>query len=837
MSDRPPDPGFCTVALPRPLRQTFVYRIPGRLAGSVEPGARVLVPFRRRKMVGCVDRLQKETDLDRVREVLDVLDPDPMVPPSLLALCRWTAEYYVAPPGLVLRAALPPGSFAESSYRVRLTDRESAGDELDGPARAVLERLARATDGLQAKTLREDAGLRSVWPVLRDLRRRGLVRISEELPGGGSRVKRQQVVRLSRELPTLLSREETFGRAHRQQQAYEALEDLGGRALVTHMTKRLGFSRSVLKGLEERDVAVIEEEALERDPFAEVEPEPRPPLEPTPAQSAVVEGLLEQAASEDPGIGLLRGVTGSGKTLVYLHVLEELVGRQGGSAIVLVPEISLTPQTVQRFRAVFGDEVAVLHSGLSAGERHDAWRALREGRKRLAVGARSAIFAPVRDLRAIVVDEEHESSYKQSDTPRYHARALATVRSRMEGALCVLGSATPSLESWHHAVEGRYTLYELPERVTAQPLPDVKLVDLREEREARRSRSIDRAGEGGERPDAGPLVFSRPLEEALEEVLERGEQALLLLNRRGYSAFVQCRECGKVWNCRRCNVSLTFHRRLDRILCHHCGFQARVPDACDECGADGLTFSGVGTQQVERRLGELFPSARLARMDVDTTGSKWAHFEILESVRRGEVDVLLGTQMIAKGLDFPNVTLVGVVNADVGLNLPDFRASERTFQLLSQVAGRAGRGERPGRVLVQTARPRHFALQRAVEHDYRGFAEQELVDREGPGYPPHRRLANLVVSGDDREDVAGTADEIASWTREAVREGGLEGVDVVGPAPCPIDRLRERWRWHFFVKSDDAATLGPLLRVLSERRGQPSGDLWLEIDRDPESLL
>ncbi len=849
---------YCHVALPRPLRQTFVYRLPPELRGEVRPGMRVLVPFRRRKVVGCVDRLSGETDLDRVREVEDVLDAEPVLPAPLMELCRWVARYYVAPPGMVLRAALPPGLFTESSFRVALTDEgreaarraEEGGDE-GGARRAVLARLARASGPLLATTLRETADGAAVWPLLRALAGDGLVEVEEEVPGSDGGGRSRQVIRLVRDLPTLTAREEAFGRAHRQREAYGALEAMGSVAEVAHMERQLGFSRSVLKGMEEKGVAEIADEEVRRDPFAEVEAPDPPDLEPTPRQAEVIRGLREAAGREEPGVALLRGVTGSGKTLVYLEVMKEVVGRRGRGAIVLVPEISLTPQTVQRFRAVFGDRIAVLHSGLSAGERHDEWRALREGEKRVAIGARSAVFAPVRDLGLVVVDEEHEGSYKQSDLPRYHARAVAAVRGRLEGALCVLGSATPSLESWHNADRGRYALWELPDRVTAQPLPEVELVDLRAEREARRNRSVDRAGgspagradgDGGSDPgegstDRGPLVLTDPLRDALAETLERGEQAILLLNRRGYASFVQCRECGHVWRCPSCSVSLTFHRGRSRIVCHHCGWQERVPDACEECGASGLQHSGLGTEQVERRVGELFPDARIARMDRDTTGTRWAHFDILDRVRRGEVDILMGTQMIAKGHDFPDVTLVGVVNADVGLNLPDFRASERTFRLLAQVAGRAGRGDRPGRVLVQTARPGHFALERAVEHDYGGFAERELEDRSGPGYPPHLRLANLVVSGPGETEVADAAGELADWTREAIRRGGAEGVQVVGPAPCVLDRIRGRWRWHFLLKSDRAAPLGAVLRHLDDVKGQPSGDMQLEIDRDPESLL
>lgn len=843
---------YCEVALPKPVLQTFTYRLPPELREGARPGMRVLVPFGRRKMVGCISALKPETDLARVRPVLDVLDPQPLLPPHLLELCRWTADYYVAPPGLVLRAALPPGLLAESSYRVHPTGRR-ADPGLPDAERAVLRRLETAADGLQATTLRDELGLRPVWPILRSLQAAGLVEVEEVAPGAGTGVLTRQVIRLTGRLPTLTARREAFQRAPAQRRAYESLEAMGGRGVVAHVSNRLGFSRSVLRGLVEKGVAEIADEPVHRDPFARVEPDASPRPTPTAAQATAIEELRKAARSREPGVVLLRGVTGSGKTLVYLELLEELVSRGDRGAIVLVPEISLTPQTVARFRGRFGELVAVLHSGLSTGERYDEWRALRDGGKRIAVGARSAIFAPVRRPGAIILDEEHEGSYKQSDTPRYHARAVAAVRARLEGCLCVLGSATPSLESWANARSGRYRLLELPERVTGQALPRVELVDLRSEGRREGNGDPFASGDDGRAPaaaagggneeaagnggGAGLTIFSERLRAALADRFERKEQAILLLNRRGYATFVQCRECGKVWDCRSCNVSLTFHRRRRRVVCHHCGFEDAPPERCDECGAPEPSYSGVGTEQVERRLGELFPEARAVRMDLDTTGTRWAHFEILERVRRREVDILLGTQMIAKGLDFPGVTLVGVVNADVSLNLPDFRASERTFQLLSQVAGRAGRGDRPGEVLVQTVRPAHFALQAAAAHDFVGFAEREWADRRDPGYPPHRRLANVVVSGPAEERVADAVTEVADRTRALVAARKIPGIEVVGPAPCPIDRVRGRWRWHFLLKAEGAPALGAVLRHLAERHGSPSGATRLEIDRDPEALL
>ena len=476
----------------------------------------------------------------------------------------------------------------------------------------------------------------------------------------------------------------------------------------------------------------IVDEIVDRDPFTSRSVPPAAQHAPTVAQRAAIDALVASRRGE---VALVHGVTGSGKTLVYIELLREIVDRRGQSAIVLVPEIALTPQTVDRFRAVFGDRVAVLHSGLSVGERYDAWLALRSGAKRIAVGARSAIFAPLRDLGAIIVDEEHEASYKQNDSPRYHAREVAVVRARQAGAVVVLGSATPSLESWSNAESGKYRYLALPDRVGGGTLPAVEVVDLRRPATSGPS-AVSPARSGLADRDPFAAVVSPSLEAALRTTLARGEQSILLLNRRGYASFVQCDMCGNVSSCPKCSITLTYHRIPERLLCHYCQHEEPPLTACSRCGAAMLRRRGLGTQQVERLLSERFPSARLARMDVDTTSGKWAHTEILDRVGRGEVDVLLGTQMIAKGLDFANVTLVGVIDANVGINLPDFRASEQCFQLLSQVAGRAGRGPKGGRVVIQTRVPGHHAVQCAVTHDYAGFVRQELAGRHDPLYPP-----------------------------------------------------------------------------------------------------
>ena len=571
-----------------------------------------------------------------------------------------------------------------------------------------------------------------------------------------------------------------------------------------------------------------------RDPFATRAVAGAQRLVPTDRQREAIAALT----SLPPGGGaLLRGVTGSGKTLVYIEYLRDVVERRGQGAIVLVPEIALTPQTVDRFRTAFGDQVAVLHSALSDGERYDAWAAIHRGEKRIVVGARSAIFAPVHRLGAIVVDEEHEATYKQGESPRYHARDLARVRAAAEQATFVLGSASPSLESWTMAQRGELLLLELPERAGGAQLPAVHVIDRRKEKPVVRP---PLAANGGV-PVSGTTfghAITPALESAIGDRLRKREQSILLLNRRGYAHFLQCNDCGAVSQCPNCAIALTFHRMPERLACHYCGHREMPPTTCSNCGGPPLRERGLGTQQLERLLTERWPEARVARMDMDTTGAKWAHATILDRVSSGEVDILLGTQMIAKGLDFPNVTLVGVIDADVGINLPDFRASERCFQLLSQVAGRAGRGAKGGEVFIQTREPTHHAVTCAVTHDYLRFAAEELEGRTSPAYPPTLFLANAVVSGTEEIATADAARALAEWTRRLVDARMAGQVEIVGAAPCPVERIKQRWRWHFLVKSADADALGRIGRYVVERGPLAStAGLRLAWDRDPVTLL
>jgi len=811
------------VALPVPVFRTFSYAVEGELEHLPVVGSRVVVPWRNRAEVGIV----VATDVAPVegvayKPVRAVPEAAPAVGGALLATCQWLADHYVAPLGLALRSALPAA--------------------LTGPG----------------------------------------------APSPPGKTRRTLVVTST--IESLMARDALFRRAKRQRELYEFLEAAGGRASVAHVVERLGVSDGVIEALVQRGVVRVEREAVDRDPFATRIGTPHALHQATHAQQAAI-GRITAGARGD--VFLLHGVTGSGKTLVYLEVLRRVVDQGGRSAIVLVPEIALTPQTVDRFRGVFGDRVAVLHSALSDGERLDAWRALRRGDKRIAVGARSAIFAPLDDVGAIIVDEEHETSYKQNETPRYHARDVAIVRARHEGAVTVLGSATPSLESWVLAREGKYTLISLPDRVGGGVLPEVEIVNLAQ---AGRGEAWE-GGEGSaiasERVAAGrsergappydnttptashpptqsvptptipappspparipapprsisspaprdPFrrVVAEPLERALRATLAAREQSILLLNRRGYSAFLQCTTCGDVTACPNCSISLTYHRTPERLVCHYCGHAEQVRVVCARCGAATMRQRGLGTQQVERLLVERFPEARIARMDVDTTSGKWAHAEILDRVGAGEIDILLGTQMIAKGLDFPNVTLVGVIDADVGINLPDFRAAERTFQLLSQVAGRAGRSVKAGRVIIQSRMGDHHALRCAVTHDYEGFVAEELPARESPPYPPTIRLANVIFSATAEDAAATLAMAGTDWLRRLNAAHPALQLTVIGPAPAPVERIKQRWRWHTLVKAQGSASLTRALRYFAERFDVPNRDgMRLVVDRDPVSLL
>lgn len=787
--------------------------------GAGEPiaeGSRVLVPLGTRWATGIVVGFRAASSVENVRDIVMCLDPYPVLVPEVLRVCQWIAGYYLCTLAEVLTAALPAGIHTHSDQRVSIApEAEPNGSAhthaLTDKQRAVVDALSSDGD-LTLKQLERRVG-RGARSVVYRLVRRGVLSTQQEMVAPRVRATTARVAHLlpddpdwfETELPALRRR------APKQAACVERLRDLGGRASSRDLAAD-GINANVLRRLVERQVLRLDDEEVVRDPYAFHDDQPPDDADPTADQASALNLLTPDVKEQRFRVHLLHGVTGSGKTLVYIRAVAEALDA-GRGAIVLIPEIALTPQTVRRFRAHFGDDVAVLHSALSSGERYDAWRQVREGRRRVVVGARSAVFAPVRDLGLIVVDEEHDGSYKQENpAPRYNARDVAVVRGQHEGFPVILGSATPSLESTHNAQDGKYHRIDLPDRIDGRPLPEVALVDMRQE--------------GGD-------LFSAPLRTRIQDRLHKGERTILLQNRRGYAPFIQCTDCGTSIECADCQVTLTLHGGADRegsMICHYCGRSEPRPQSCLACGSTAVRLVGSGTQRVEEALSERFPDARVLRMDVDTTTTKGAHAKILDAFGRGEADILLGTQMVAKGLDFPGVTLVGVISADTGLYLPDFRASERTFQLLTQVAGRAGRGDRPGEVIIQTYRPEETPLQYACGHDFSSYAEQELASRSALGYPPFGRMALFLVRGPDESLVALAANHCA----EALRARS-DGLEVLGPVQAPIARIQGHYRWQVIAKSDSTRHLNAAARAALDHhrfRG-----IRLSVDVDPISFL
>ena len=826
-------PAAVRVVVPLPIDQTYTYLVPEAFRAEARVGSRVLVPFGPRRLTGVIvaEADPAEAEGYTLKPLLDVLDEAPALSAEMLRLTRWIADYYVCGWGEVVKAALPAGVAIESRNVLVRTDVPRDGRDLPPKARALLRFLdARRRATLHA--LRQ-AGHDVPLALLRRLEREGLVRVEAGMSRPKVRVKREKHVRFAPPFRTEAARKDlrTHLRGRKQIAVIEAME---GFALEgTHeppraeVLERAGAAAATVDSLVRKGILEIVEKEVIRSPLGDLPADERPPPVHTlhPSQKEALDRILGAVEARRFETFLLHGVTGSGKTEVYIAALKAVLAR-GQTGIILVPEIALTPQTVSRFRAHFGDRIAVLHSRMSLGERFDAWRHLRNGRFSVAIGPRSAVLAPLSNLGLIVVDEEHEQSYKQFDpAPRYHARDVAVMRAKMNDAVCVLGSATPSLESYTNARWGKYTLLSMPERVpvpghAAAPLPAVRIVDLTLERKKHRL-------EG---------VFSEPLREAVGKRLERGEQVILLQNRRGYAPVIECRSCGWAPVCPDCSVTLTYHKDKRLLRCHYCGRTRRMPRPCPKCGEDDLAQLGAGTQRVEEELAAHFPEARILRMDLDTTSRKNAHHRLLDRFGRGDADILLGTQMVAKGLDFGRVTLVGVINADTGLLLPDFRSEERTFQLLTQVAGRAGRAGLRGEVLLQTRNPTHPVLRFACEHDYEGFVETVLPERRQLGYPPYGRIVGVEFRGPDEAAVEAFAER---WT-DALRKQAGEALRVLGPEPAFIGRVKKQYRFHTIVKVPRrfrAEALQRLLRHTITRAGSPPRHCRLAIDVDAVGLF
>jgi primosomal protein N' (replication factor Y) len=806
------------VAVFLPVDGLFDYQVPSSLEREARPGLRVWVPYGARSIEGVVMAIDPPDAAARLKPIARKVDA-PLIGGDLVQLATWIADYYVAPPGEVMRLCLPAGGRAQAKRTVRLTEagvgaaaqlggalEPVALAELGGRERALVKALAGGAQP-RAALEREGAG---VIAALRALVERGLVTVDEQVRTRGTK---EEVWLTPGRAPT---DEDELARAPRRRAVLERIEK-AGRLSLDDLREEDARAAAHVRALVEAGLVAEERRAVSHDPFADAHVETGPPPTLTAAQAQALEHIEAALSAREYRPFLLHGVTGSGKTEVYLRAIARAL-EQGRRALVLVPEISLTPQLAARFRGRFGADVAVLHSGLSDAARADAFRRIQRGEVRIALGARSAVFAPFpSELGIVIVDEEHDPSFKQQEGVRYHGRDVALVRARAAQAVVVLGSATPALETYAAAQEGRLTLLELPERATQRPLPEVQIVDLK----------VHRTAKGG--------FFSAPLERALEETLQFGEQAILFLNRRGYSTFILCKSCGQAVRCRDCSVTLTYHRGADELVCHYCGYTAPPPHVCPSCQARAIERLGYGTEQVEEAVRARFPGARVARLDRDTAEGRGLT-RVLDGVRTGAIDVVVGTQMITKGHDFPNVTLVGVVLADHGMGLPDFRAAERTFQLLEQVAGRAGRGQRPGRVLIQTYSPEHPAVLCTRDHDYRRFVDAELSARRELDYPPALRLACVHFDGADAGEVRRVAEAAATAAHAASERAPAElRAAVVGPAEAPLKRLKGRTRWQLFVKSTTPRGLRVLARA-AVTIDVPRG-VRASIDVDPISML
>ena len=814
---------FCNVALAVPLRMTFTYAVPAELRGSVQPGARVLVPFRKKAMVGVVVEMAETAPPDtKIRDIAQVLDLLPALTPKLIELAQWIAGYYLAPIGEVFRAMLPPVTEVKSQREIVLTNTGydatnslSGGELSHGLSPNEVRLLARLKEKKGTLRAASPAKLGIDSSELQKLQRRGLIEIRESV---ADRRRRTQRVIAWKSLP--VTQDTTPGTDEKTERVRGLLETERGPLPLPQLLKLAQVTRNFIEKLLAAGKLESWEERIDpsEDPFDVGYTPPAHAL--NVEQESAFGAIRARFELGEFGVQLLFGVTGSGKTEVYLRAVQDSLAR-GKTAIVLVPEIALTLWIGRQCRGWFGarfEGVAVLHSALSDVERAREWWRVRNGEARVVVGTRSAVFAPLENLGLIIVDEEQENSYKQEETPRYHGRDVAIVRAKMENALALLGSATPSLETFHHARSGKYELLTLASRVENRALAGVEIVDLREEfKSSHQATSISTA-----------------LHNGIQEALANKTQALVLINRRGYSWSVLCRSCGASVQCVNCSISMTYHKHRNRLECHYCGSIQQVPKICPKCQSKYIYFFGEGSEHLEERLRKEFPGARIARLDRDTVRTKAQYQETLGAFAGGALDILVGTQMLSKGHDFQRVTVVGVVSADSSLSLPDFRAAERTFQLLTQVAGRAGRGELHGRVMIQTFYPEHYAIQDAVKQDYTAFFERELHFRRMMQYPPFTSLANVIVRDTNLE-------RAIQWSRQlseyfSPHDG--KGARILGPATAPLARLKKEHRFQFLLKSPKRSVLTKLLAgamVFCDAKEIP--DTAILVDMDPLSLL
>jgi primosomal protein N' (replication factor Y) (superfamily II helicase) len=787
--------------------KTFDYLIPDHWTDAIQPGMRVVVPFGPRNIQGFVTEIKTQSEFKKLREIIEPMDLVPALNPELLNLGNWLTENTLCFKIFAFQAMLPAALKAKYEKKVKLAPKFTVKDlplELQEVFKndSTIEWEAALESGIVPALQREASKghLEVLYVVKEKLKKKQLKFIRPLLPAA----------ELEAEMANLPIRSE------KQKEVLNFFIQHEGPVEQRQLLKDLSISAATIKALVVKKFLTEEEREVYRDPYEHRTFARTNPLVLTSDQQTAIEPILDSIENQQHEVFLLYGVTGSGKTEIYLQSIQDVI-EKGREAIVLVPEIALTPQMVNRFKGRFGDLVAVMHSGLSAGEKYDEWRKIQRKEVMVVVGARSAIFAPFENLGIIIIDEEHETSYKQEEMPRYHARDVAIERAKQNNCPVVLGSATPSLESFARAQKKVYHLLPLPSRMNNQALPSVEIIDMREElRKGNRS------------------MFSGKLYEMLKERIERKEQSVLFLNKRGHSSFVMCRDCGYVMNCPNCDISLTYHRVNEHMKCHYCGYESYVPKNCPECSSEYIRYFGTGTQKVEEELGKIIPEARVIRMDVDTTGRKGSHERLLTDFQNGKADILLGTQMIAKGLDFPNITLVGVLSADTMLHLPDFRSSEKTFQLLTQVSGRAGRHELPGEVIIQTYTPEHYSVELAGTQNYDLFYQHEMVVRKTHHYPPFYYLSLITVSHEQLITVVKETENISSYVRSHVSSEAV----VLGPSASPIPRINNRYRYQCLIKYKREPDLTKMLkRILDQYQKDTKMGLQVSIDLNPYILM
>ena len=826
---------FAQVALSLPLSEPFVYRIPSHLEGKMDLGFRVLVPLRKRIVTGFVVGLTATANIPNVKEIKDFLDPYPLFSGEMLELTKWVSDYYLCSWGEALRAALPSELMLKSAMYVKTRvkgqgarGKEDSASKFSARQKRILDVLA---DGEERKLswLARTLKAKGLYAELYDLSKKGEIEIDERLGRPGVGIIYEKMVRMknfdntSENLELLQSAISAMKKkSPAQANCLKLLLENGGELSWKKLTGQYKISTNSLKGLEKKGVIeLVAVEKIREGDWALDLPETQP-VSLNKGQREILGEIRKALGETKYSPFLIHGITGSGKTQIYIKAIREVL-KDGKQALILVPEISLTPQIISRFKANFGEKVGCLHSRLSAGERFDTWRRVRSGELSIVVGARSAVFSPFQNLGMIVVDEEHVPSYKQDDpAPRYNARDVAVMRAKLNEAVVILGSATPSLESYYNAQRGKYALCQLKERVAKQKLPNVKIVDLTEERKA------------GNRN-----FLSSRLRTLLQDRMDKGEQALLFLNRRGFSTFVKCQDCGHIEKCPHCDITLTFHRTDFSLRCHYCSYQKKAPNLCPNCQGHRFMYKGAGTQKIEEELKEHLPKALMERMDLDTTVKKGAHKKLLSDFGKKKFGILLGTQMITKGLDFPDVTLVGVISADTGLDLPDFRSKERTFQLLTQVAGRAGRGTLEGEVIVQTYYPEDWTIKLAASHDFEEFYLKELEQRRELGYPPFNHLILVVFSGKSLRKVTSCAQNFSSTLKRRMKSGRQKRAEILGPAPAPLSKIKNQYRWQLLIKTKSINSISSLIRKIleGEKNAKKKEAVRITVNVDPMDML